>query len=93
MNEIFHEDLDKFVVVYLDDIVVYSSTLEEHVGHLKTVFELLKKNHLYVKEEKCSFAQERITFLGHVVGARQVKMDMEKVRAIQEWKTPTSVTE
>lgn len=54
MNEIFHEDLDKFVVVYLDDIVVYSSTLEEHVGHLKTVFELLKKNHLSRKRSVLS---------------------------------------
>ena len=56
MNQVFHEYLDKFVVVYLDDIVVYSSTLEEHKDHLKRVFQKLKENQLYVKREKCSFA-------------------------------------
>ena len=67
MNQVFHEYLDKFVVVYLDDTVVYSSTLEEHKDYLKRVFQKLKENQLYVKREKCSFAQERITFLGHVI--------------------------
>lgn len=84
MNEVFHDCLDKFVVVYLNDIVVYSSTLEEHVKHLRTVFNLLKNNYLYVKKERCSFAQENIGFLSHVIGKGQVKLDMEKVKAIQE---------
>ncbi|KAL4018124.1 hypothetical protein IC575_021714 [Cucumis melo] len=66
MNQVFHEYLDKFVVVYLDDIVVYT-TMEEHRDHLQKVFQKLKENQLYVKREKCSFAQERINFLGHVI--------------------------
>lgn len=65
MNKLFHPYLDKFVVVYLDDIVVYSSTLEEHAGHLRTVFQVLRENELYVKKEKSSFAQQEVTFLGH----------------------------
>ena len=67
MNQVFHDYLDKFVVVYLDDIVVYSSSLEEHLEHLRMVFRKLRENHLYVKEEKCFFTQERIKFLGHII--------------------------
>ena len=93
MNQVFHEYLDKFVVVYLDDIVVYSATIEEHQEHLAQVFQKLRENQLYVKREKCSFAQESIKFLGHVVERGRIRMDLEKVRAIQEWKAPTNVKE
>jgi hypothetical protein len=72
---------------------VYSSTLEEHVEHLRLVLRRLQENHLYVKKEKCSFAQERIMFLGHQVGGGQIRMDMDKVRAIHEWQPPTTVSE
>ncbi|RVW21689.1 Retrovirus-related Pol polyprotein from transposon 17.6 [Vitis vinifera] len=58
MNKIFHPYLDKFVVVYLDDIVIYSNTLKEHEEHLRKVFKILRQNELYVKKEKCSFAKE-----------------------------------
>ena len=68
MNQVFHEYLDQFVVVYLDDIVVYSPTLEEHKVHLRLVFDKLRQNQLYVKKEKCAFAQRSINFLGHVIG-------------------------
>ncbi|XP_019056669.1 PREDICTED: uncharacterized protein LOC109116182 [Tarenaya hassleriana] len=67
MNQIFHDYLDKFVVVYLDDIVVYSRDLSEHVGHLRTVLNVLRDNELYIKLEKCSFAQTEVEFLGHYV--------------------------
>ena len=84
MNKIFHHFLDKFVVVYLDDIVIYSNTLEEHVDHLR-------KNGLYVKKEKRSFAQGKVGFLGHCIKDDKLMMDESKVKAIQEWDPPTKV--
>ena len=72
------------MVVYLDDIVVYSSSLENHLEHLKLVFKRLRQNQLYVKQEKCSFAQESIKFLRHIIEHDDIRMDMDKVRAIQE---------
>ncbi|XP_054818995.1 uncharacterized protein LOC129318287 [Prosopis cineraria] len=93
MNKIFDPYLDRFVVVYLDDIVVYSNTLEEHVEHLQIVFKTLRENELYVKKEKCSFAMEEVSFLGHVISHGCLKMDEKKVQAIKEWEPPTSVAE
>ena len=93
MNQVFYDFLDKFVVVYLDDIVIYSSSLEDHLEHLKLVFERLRQHQLYVKREKCSFAQESIKFLGHIIERGGIRMDMDKVRAIQEWEAPSKVTE
>ncbi|KAE8687867.1 Detected protein of unknown function [Hibiscus syriacus] len=93
MNKVLQPFLDRFVVVYLDDIVVYSKTLEEHVEHLRRVFQVLRENELYVKEEKCSFAQKEVSFLGHFVGGGKLQMDRDKIRAIVEWKPPTKATE
>ncbi|GMQ12089.1 hypothetical protein CsSME_00054546 [Camellia sinensis var. sinensis] len=93
MNKIFHPYLDRFVVVYLDDIVIYSTTLEEHVGHLQTIFKTLRENELYVKKEKCSFAKEEVSFLGHKIKGGKLSMEEDKVRAIKEWEPPTKVTE
>ncbi|XP_052117210.1 uncharacterized protein LOC127747411 [Arachis duranensis] len=78
MNEIFQPYLDRFVVVYLDDIVVYSNTLEEHAEHLRTVFKILRENNLYVKKEKCSFAREEVNFLGHIIKDGTLCMDQGK---------------
>ncbi|RVW53882.1 Retrovirus-related Pol polyprotein from transposon 17.6 [Vitis vinifera] len=88
-NKIFHPYLDKFVVVYLDDIVIYSNTLKEHVEHLRKVFKILRQNELYVKKEKCSFAKEEVSFLGHRIKDGKLIMDDSKVKAIQEWDPPT----
>ena len=93
MNQVFYEYLDQFVIVYLDNIIVYSTTLEEHKVHLKLVFDKLRQNQLYVKKEKCAFAQRCINFLGHVVRCGQISIDSDKIKAIQEWKVPTSVSE
>nr|CAD1840974.1 unnamed protein product [Ananas comosus var. bracteatus] len=93
MNKLFHPYLDRFVVVYLDDIVVYSNTLEEHVEHLRTIFQVLRENQLFVKREKCSFAKEEVHFLGHWIGRGQLHMDQQKVRAICEWEAPSTVSE
>ena len=93
MNRVFQPFLDKFVVVYLDDIVIYSKTLDDHVQHLRQVFQVLRENELYVKKEKCEFARKEVTFLGHVVGDGKIKMDKAKVQAILDWEPPKRVTE
>lgn len=93
MNKVLNKFIDRFVVVYLDDIVVYSSTFEEHLEHLTEVFTVLREHKLFVKREKCVFAQRRIPFLGHIVGEGKMWMDSTKVRAIQEWEAPKKVTE
>ncbi|BBN67638.1 hypothetical protein Prudu_138S000200 [Prunus dulcis] len=85
--------LGQFVVVYIDDIVVYSNSPEEHLEHLKKVFQVLRDNQLYVKKEKCSFIQEEVEFLGHRIRGGQLLMEEGKVRAIQEWEPPIKVPE
>ncbi|XP_070013663.1 uncharacterized protein [Nicotiana sylvestris] len=83
----------EFVVVYLDDIVIYNNTLEEHMKHLRKVFQVLRENELYIKREKCEFAQSKVHFLGHVVSNGELHMDDAKVRAIQEWEAPIKAFE
>ncbi|XP_057994484.1 uncharacterized mitochondrial protein AtMg00860-like [Hevea brasiliensis] len=92
-DTVFHDYFDKFMVVYLDNIVVYSSTLKEHRNHLRLVFEKLRENKLFLKKEKCAFSQTRIKFLGHVIEQGKICMDQAKVKAIQEWAIPNSITE
>ena len=93
MNQVFREYLDKFVVVYLDDIMIYSRTLEEHQYHLKLVMQKLRENKLYVKREKCAFAQTSVKFLGHAIEGGKIRMDNEKIAAIQNWAVPRGLTE
>ncbi|KAF5790284.1 putative nucleotidyltransferase, Ribonuclease H [Helianthus annuus] len=93
MNRVFHEFLDKFVIVFIDDILVYSKSKEEHEYHLRTVLEILRQKKLYAKFSKCEFWLNQVAFLGHVVSAEGISMDPAKVEAITKWPTPTSVTE
>lgn len=93
MNKSLHLYLDQFVVVYLDNIIIYSSTLEEYVEHLKVVFQVLKENQLYVKEKKCSFALNEVHFFGHKIQEGKLRMEEGKVKVIKEWDPPTKVTE
>jgi hypothetical protein len=91
MNTIFRDLLDRCVIVYLDDILIYSKNPEEHKQHVREVLEILRKHKLYAKESKCVFGVDRLEFLGHIVGKDGIRMDPEKVAAIREWPTPTSV--
>jgi hypothetical protein len=82
MNDIFQEWLDDFVVIYMDNILVYNNFMEEHVEHLRKVFQRLRKNKLYVKFEKCEFRVTEVNFLGHRITQEDLKMDDRKVKAI-----------
>ncbi len=91
MNDIFREWLDDFVVVYIDNILVYSNSMEEHVEHLRKVFQRLRENKLYAKFEKCEFGVSEVDFLGHRITQEGLKIDDRKVKAILDWELPKSV--
>nr|GEW48689.1 putative mitochondrial protein [Tanacetum cinerariifolium] len=91
MNHVLKPFLQKYVVVYFDDILVYSRSLEEHCEHLEDVFETLRNEKLYVNLKKCSFATSSVLFLGFVISAEGVMVDRSKVQAIVEWTTPRSI--
>jgi len=91
MNDIFCEWLDDFVVVYIDDILIYSSSLEEHAEHLRKVFQRLRENKLYAKLEKCKFGVTEVDFLGHRIIQEGLMMDDHKVKVILDWEPLKSV--
>ena len=80
------------MVVYLDNIVVYSQTLTEHEKHLRMVFQRLREHMFYVKLEKCEFTQEQISFLRYKINASLIRMDESKVQVIKEWSIPSKLT-
>lgn len=88
MNRIFHPEIDNFVVVYLDDILVFSKNMEEHRAHLARVLEVLKEHQLYAKWKKCSFAQASISYLGHVIDKEGIHTDPDKIKVVRDWKPP-----
>ncbi|GJP82092.1 hypothetical protein CLOP_g12310, partial [Closterium sp. NIES-67] len=85
--------LDECVVVYLDDILIYSRDMKQHVEHLRRVFEILRRERFYVKLSKSEFALEKVQFLGHMVSAQGVHVDPKKIEAVRTWKTPENVKE
>ncbi|GJP33280.1 hypothetical protein CLOM_g17827, partial [Closterium sp. NIES-68] len=93
MNHILRPLLDECVVVYLDDILIYSSDMKQHVEHLRRVFEILRREQFYVKLSKSNFALEKVQFLEHLVSAQGVHVDPKKIEAVRTWKTPENVKE
>jgi hypothetical protein len=93
MNGVFRDYLDKFVIVFLDDILMYSKSEEEHEQHLRMVLQVLREHQLYAKLNKCSFYQRQIHYLGHIISEEGIIMDPKKVEAIREWSAPRNVAE
>ena len=93
MNDVFHSFIDDFVIVYLDDILVFSNTWEEHVVHVKFFLDVLRKEKLYVKMSKCEFAKTSLVYLGHIIGGGHLRVDPAKVAVIVNWPWPNTITE
>ena len=93
MHKVFQPYLDRFIVVFVDDILIYSKSEEDHEGHLRVVLQTLREHHLYAKFSKCEFWLTKVSFLGHVVSASGVSVDPKKVEAVMSWERPKSVFE
>jgi hypothetical protein len=93
MNKVFMKYLDRFVIVFIDDILVFSKTMEEHEEHLRLVLEKLRSNQLYAKFSKCEFWLTEVAFLGHIISTGGVSVDPGKVKDVLNWMPPTTVSE
>jgi hypothetical protein len=93
MNKVFMEELDKFVIVFIDNILIYSKSREDHEHHLRIVLERLRAHRLYGKLSKCEFWLEKIAFLGHILTAEGIEVDPSKVEAVSKCKQPSNVSE
>ncbi|GJT90120.1 putative reverse transcriptase domain-containing protein [Tanacetum coccineum] len=93
MNRVCKPYLDKFVIVFIDDILIYSKSKKEHEEHLRQILKLLKKEELYAKFSKCEFWISRVQFLGHVIDCRGIHVDPAKIESIKDWASPKTPTE
>ena len=93
MNGIFNKYLDQFVLIFIDDISIYSKTKEEHQHHLRIVLQTLREHQLYSKLEKCEFFKIEIQYLGHVISKEGIAVDPKKVQAISDWLVPKDMAD
>ncbi|GKA15963.1 putative reverse transcriptase domain-containing protein [Tanacetum coccineum] len=93
MNRVCKAFLDKFVIIFIDGILIYSKNKKEHEEHLKEVLELLKKKKLYAKFSKCEFWIPKVQFLGHVIDSQGIHVDPTKIESIKDWESPKTPTE
>ena len=93
MNRLFHHLLDKYVVVYLDDILVFSKSIDEHKRHLRTVLDILRKHSWRVKLKKSFFFQTELRYLGHIISQDGLRVDPDKVSVIKDMRPPRTIKE
>lgn len=93
MNRVFKQYLDSFVIVFIDDILIYSKTRELHCDHLRIVLQQLREKQLYAKLKKCEFWLEKVIFLGHIVSKDGIAVDPSKIESIKQWPIPKTVSE
>jgi len=91
MNDIFRDYLRKFVLVFFDDILIYSKSWEDHLYHLTCILDILRTNHLFVRRDKCSFGQQRVNYLGHFIEKNGVAVDPAKIQAMLVWPRPSNL--
>jgi hypothetical protein len=92
MNKVFMEYLDKFMVVFIDDILIFSKKEEENDEHLRLVLQKLRENQLYTKLNKCEFWLKEVSFLSHIISEGRISVDPSKVKDVLSWKTPQNVS-
>ncbi|XP_070044822.1 uncharacterized mitochondrial protein AtMg00860-like [Nicotiana tomentosiformis] len=92
MNQVFRPYIDSFIIVFIDDILIYSHSLEEHEQHLRVVLQTLREKKLYAKFSKCEFWLDLVAFLGHGVSGEGIKVDPRKIEEVQSWPRPTTTT-
>lgn len=93
MNKLLFDLLDKCVLVYLDDILIYSKDVASHIRDLHAVFDILQKNNLHIKESKCALFLDSVEFLGHTITSNGIQVDSGKIKAVELWPQPTNVNE
>jgi hypothetical protein len=93
MNKVFMEYLDMFVVVFIDEILIFSKNEEDHDEHLRVVLQKLRENQLYAKLSKCEFWLKEVSFLGHIISEGGISMDPSKVKDVLSWKTSQNVSD
>jgi hypothetical protein len=91
MNEIFHDLINVYIIIYLDDVFIYSKNRQEHTKHVREVLKRLRENDLFCKPEKCKFFQEKIEYLGHLISKGRIEMDNVKIQAILDWPAPRKI--
>jgi hypothetical protein len=93
MNHVFNKQLRKHLLVFFDDLLIYSKTWEEHLRHVDRILSIMEEQTLYAKESKCKFGMREVLYLGHIIREKGVQVQQEKIKAIMEWPTPKTLTE
>jgi hypothetical protein len=93
MNHLFNKQLRKFLLVFFDDLLIYSKTWDEHLQHVEQILAIMEEKSLYDKEFKCEFGMTEVLYLGHIIRVKVVHVHQEKIQAILDWPTPRTLTE